>query len=66
MGNNVFGRVTADTIVQQVPEGALVGGMLVNVRNTELGLPEESMVGALENLTLLAIECTTVSSDDPR
>jgi hypothetical protein len=48
----LFG-VAAHACIQQAPEGALIGGILVDVRNAQLGLPQEGVVGAFERLPLL-------------
>ena len=47
------GRVTALAGVQQAGEGALVVRVLVDVWDAKLGLSQERVIGALENLTLL-------------
>lgn len=45
--------VAAATPGQQASEGPLVFRALVDVRNTQLGLPQEGVVGTLEDLALL-------------
>ncbi|MGD6519191.1 hypothetical protein VWQ21_22610, partial [Xanthomonas citri pv. citri] len=39
--------------VEEAPEGDLVGAVLVDVRDAQLRLPEEGVVGAVEDLALL-------------
>ena len=50
--DHAFGRVATLTGVQQARERTLVVGVLVNVGDAQLGLPQERVVGALENLAL--------------
>ena len=46
-------RRTARAGIQKDREGALIPGVLIRVRDPELGLPEESVIRALEDLPLL-------------
>jgi hypothetical protein len=52
-GDDLLLRVAADPGVEEAPEGALVVGALVDVGDAELGLPQECVVRAFEDLTLL-------------
>ena len=52
-GHHVFRAVAVITSVKKVCEGKLITRVLVDVRNPQLGFPEESVVRSLENLALL-------------
>ena len=45
--------VAADACIEQAAEGALVVGVLVDVRDAQLGFPQECVVGTFEDLALL-------------
>jgi hypothetical protein len=54
-------RDTSRYLVQETPECHLVRAVLVDIRNAQLRLPEEGMVGALEDLALFG--CRRVLPD---
>ena len=45
--------VSADAGVKHVAKGALIDRAFINVRDTQLGFPQKSVIGTFENLTLL-------------
>ena len=50
--DHLLGVIATVARMQQSGEGALVGGVLIDVGDAQLGLPEKRMLGALEDLAL--------------
>lgn len=52
-GDDLLGGIATGAMVKKSAKSSLIVGVLVDVRDSEFGLPQESMIRTFENLSLL-------------
>src|SRR3546814_14543240 len=52
-GDDFFRSIAAGAMVKKSAKGSLIVGVLVDVGDSEFGLPQECMIRTFENLSLL-------------